>query len=59
MQNPSNAHPGATSGAATTTHSGRRAVRRRWVARVAVFGGGVLAVLAMAAPAMAWPAMGC
>lgn len=41
------------------TPSDRAATRRRWMARAAVFGGGVLGVLAMATPAMAWPAMGC
>jgi hypothetical protein len=59
MQNDSQSQPDVTSGAATLTHSDRSAIRRRRMARVAVFGGSVLAVLAVATPAMAWPAMGC
>ena len=59
MQHASNAHQNATSGAAALTHSDRTAIRRRRVTRIALFGGSVLAVLAVATPAMAWPAMGC
>jgi hypothetical protein len=59
MQDAPYPHPQATSGAATITDSDRLARRRRRIAQIAVFGGGVLAALAVAAPAMAWPAMGC
>lgn len=44
---------------ATHARSVRSATRRRRLVRVAVFGGSVMAALAVATPAMAWPAMGC
>jgi hypothetical protein len=59
MQNSSNSHLHATSGDATITESERSALRRRRLVQLAVFGGSVVATLAVAAPAMAWPAMGC
>jgi hypothetical protein len=59
MPNPSNSHSDATTGAAELTDSERWARRRRRMTQIAVFGGSVLGVLAVATPAMAWPAMGC
>jgi hypothetical protein len=35
------------------------AARRRRLTQAAVFGGTVVAALAVATPAMAWPMMGC
>jgi hypothetical protein len=54
-----NIEPTVTTGPATDTAGEKWATRRRRMARLAVFGGGVLAALAVASPAMAWPAMGC
>jgi hypothetical protein len=59
MQNSSSSHSHPTSGAATITESDRWAIRHRRMVRIAVFAGSVLATLAVATPAMAWPAMGC
>ena len=54
----SNPAPVAT-GSQNLTQRDRWAIRRHRIARIAVFSGGVLAALAVATPAMAWPAMGC
>ena len=59
MQSLPNADAPPTDDSAKATASDRAAARRRWITRAAVFGGSVLAVLAVASPAMAWPAMGC
>lgn len=59
MQYVPNADAPVTNDSESDTGSDRSATRRRWMTRAAVFGGGVLAVLAVASPAMAWPAMGC
>ena len=59
MQHVPNADASLADQSERDTSSARAATRRRWLTRAAVFGGGVLAVLAVASPAMAWPAMGC
>ena len=59
MQSVPNADAPHIEDSAKATASDRAAARRRWITRAAVFGGSVLAVLAVASPAMAWPAMGC
>lgn len=59
MQYVPNADAPRTEDRERASSSDRAATRRLWMTRAAVFGGGVLAVLAVASPAMAWPAMGC
>lgn len=44
---------------ANSVASARAACRRRRLIRFALFGGTILATLSVAAPAMAWPTMGC